>query len=112
MALLRNEFSKQRRFTPVRSLLTRAGQSIQALKACFMMSPLSLAKFVASGTLTFDLLVIDEASQMKPEDALGGMLRVNQIVVVGDQKQLPPTVFLTALPRRPPMTISKTSMTS
>ena len=30
---------------------------------------------------------------MKPEDALGGMLRVKQIVVVGDQKQLPPTDF-------------------
>lgn len=93
MALLRNEFSKQKRFTPVRSLLTRAGRSIQALKACFMMSPLSLAKFVGVGTLQFDLLVIDEASQMKPEDALGGMLRVKQIVVVGDQKQLPPTDF-------------------
>jgi hypothetical protein len=41
MALLRNEFSKQKRFTPVRPLLARAGRSIQALKPCFMMSPLS-----------------------------------------------------------------------
>jgi len=53
----------------------------------------SLAKFVATDALQFDLLVIDEASQMRPEDALGGMLRVKQIVVVGDQKQLPPTDF-------------------
>ena len=37
--------------------------------------------------------MIDEASQMRPEDALGGLLRVKQIVVVGDQKQLPPTDF-------------------
>ena len=58
-----------------------------------MMSPLSLAKFVGARGPQFDLLVIDEASQMKPEDALGGMLRVKQIVVVGDQKQLPPTDF-------------------
>jgi len=93
MALLRNEFSKQRRFAPVRSLLTQGGRSIQALKPCFMMSPLSLAKFVGANTLQFDLLVIDEASQMKPEDAIGGMLRAQQIVVVGDQKQLPPTDF-------------------
>ena len=93
MALLQNEFSKQKRFTPVRSLLTRAGRSIQAFKPCFMMSPLSLAKFVPAGRLHFDVLVIDEASQMKPEDALGSLLRVGQIVVVGDQKQLPPTDF-------------------
>ncbi len=30
---------------------------------------------------------------MRPEDALGGMLRANQIIVVGDPKQLPPTDF-------------------
>ena len=93
MRLLGNEFSKVRRFTPVRQLLARAGRAIQTLKPCFMMSPLSLAKFVAAGNLEFDLLVIDEASQMRPEDALGGMLRTKQIVVVGDPKQLPPTDF-------------------
>src|SRR5262249_9758916 len=93
MALLRHEFTKQRRFAPVRSLLARADRSIQSLNPCFMMSPLSLAKFVGARGPQFDLLIIDEASQMKPEDALGGMLRVKQIVVVGDQKQLPPTDF-------------------
>ena len=58
-----------------------------------MVSPLSLAKFLPAGSIEFDVLVIDEASQMKPEDALGGLLRTRQVVVVGDQKQLPPTDF-------------------
>ena len=93
MSLLANEFPKQRRFTPVRALLGRAAQAVQALKPCFMMSPLSLAKFLPAGALEFDVLVIDEASQMRPEDALGAMLRSKQIVVVGDPKQLPPTSF-------------------
>jgi very-short-patch-repair endonuclease len=93
MALLGNEIAKQKRFVPVRTLLALAGKSIQALKPCFMMSPLSLAKFMKAGSLSFDILVIDEASQMRPEDALGAMLRSKQIVVVGDQKQLPPTDF-------------------
>jgi very-short-patch-repair endonuclease len=93
MALLRNELEKQKRFVPVRALLAQAGRSIQALQPCFMMSPLSLAKFLKAGSLTFDILVIDEASQMRPEDALGAMLRSKQIVVVGDPKQLPPTDF-------------------
>ena len=93
MALLGNEIAKQKRFVPLRMLLAQAGNSIQALKPCFMMSPLSLAKFMKAGSLSFDILVIDEASQMRPEDALGAMLRSKQIVVVGDQKQLPPTDF-------------------
>jgi very-short-patch-repair endonuclease len=93
MALLENEFRKSRRFTPVRALLDRAPKSIRDLKPCFMMSPLSLAKYLPRSGFLFDILVIDEASQMKPEDALGALLRVKQVIVVGDPKQLPPTDF-------------------
>nr|USU33072.1 DUF4011 domain-containing protein [Methylobacterium sp. OTU13CASTA1] len=91
--LLDNEMKKQKRHVPVRELMRRASASLLALSPCFMMSPLSLAKFLPRGKVRFDLLIIDEASQMRPEDALGGLLRVGQIVVVGDQKQLPPSQF-------------------
>lgn len=91
--LLDNEMKKQKRHVPIRDLMRRASESLQALSPCFMMSPLSLAKFLPRGKVRFDLLIIDEASQMRPEDALGGLLRVGQIVVVGDQKQLPPSQF-------------------
>ena len=37
--------------------------------------------------------MIDEASQVRPVDALGAIARATQIVVVGDDKQLPPTRF-------------------
>lgn len=93
MSLLQNEFRKQKKLVPVRGLLRRATRSIQSMKPCFMMSPLSLAKYLPRGGVEFDLLVIDEASQMKPEDALGGLLRAKQLIVVGDPKQLPPTDF-------------------
>lgn len=93
MSLLQNEFRKQKKLVAVRGLLKRATQSIQSMKPCFMMSPLSLAKYLPKGGIEFDLLVIDEASQMKPEDALGGLLRAKQLIVVGDPKQLPPTDF-------------------
>lgn len=93
MELLSNEFGKEKRFVPVRDVMRRAGRAVQALAPCFMMSPLSLAKFLPAGELKFDVLVIDEASQMRPEDALGGLLRSKQLIVVGDQKQLPPTDF-------------------
>ena len=37
--------------------------------------------------------MIDEASQVQPVDALGAIGRARQIVVVGDDRQLPPTRF-------------------
>lgn len=90
---LRNEFTKQAQYLPIRRLLSQAGVAVQAMKPCFMMSPLSLAKFLPSKAISFDLLVIDEASQMRPEDSLGGLLRGKKVVVVGDPNQLPPSDF-------------------
>ncbi|MGC9455204.1 MAG: DUF4011 domain-containing protein [Phycisphaerae bacterium] len=93
MGLIRNECGKQRRLCPIRKLLSRAGRAVQALKPCFMMSPLSVAQYIRPGGLEFDLVLMDEASQIKPEDALGTVARAKQLVVVGDPKQLPPTSF-------------------
>src|SRR5229473_7909226 len=58
-----------------------------------MMGPLSVAQYLAPGQLKFDLVVMDEASQLKPEDAIGALARGGQVVIVGDPKQLPPTNF-------------------
>lgn len=62
-----------------------------------MMSPLSIATFLAPESVTFDLVVFDEASQVKPVDAFGALLRGRQVVVVGDSRQLPPTSFFDTL---------------
>ncbi len=93
LGVLNAELAKKRAHLPLRQLLKRAGPAIQDLKPVFMMSPLSVAQFLEPGGLTFDLLVMDEASQIEPVDALGAIARVRQIVVVGDERQLPPTAF-------------------
>lgn len=93
LALVQHEITKQRAHIPIRQLMLRAGRSIQALKPCFMMSPMSVAQFLPPGRLTFDLVVMDEASQLHPEDALGPIARGTQLVIVGDPKQLPPSSF-------------------
>lgn len=79
--------------TPVRQILKRAGHAVQALKPCFMMGPQAVAQFLEPGHLEFDIVVMDEASQLKPEEAIGAIARGTQLVVVGDPKQLPPTAF-------------------
>ncbi len=93
LSLIQNEAIKQKGHVSVRDLMDRAGKAIQQLMPCYMMSPLSVAQFLKPGKLQFDLLVIDEASQVRPEDAVGAIARCKQIVVVGDPKQLPPTNF-------------------
>jgi very-short-patch-repair endonuclease len=93
MALVGNEINKQQRFISVRELTKRAGEAILELKPCWMMSPLAVAQYVAKGVLEFDICIIDEASQMPPEAAIGALLRCKQAVVVGDTNQLPPSSF-------------------
>ena len=93
VGILTDEMKKSRNLMPVRKLMLRAGEAIQKFKPVFLMSPLSVAQYLKPGTIEFDLLVIDEASQVRPEDALGAIARCKQLVVVGDDKQLPPTNF-------------------
>ena len=96
LGILLSEFNRKRGHMPIRKLLSNAGGLIQKIKPCFMMSPLSIAQFIDpmnSQDLRFDVVIFDEASQVKPEDALGAFLRANQAVVMGDTRQLPPTSF-------------------
>jgi very-short-patch-repair endonuclease len=95
--LIEHELNKKKRHIPIRQLVRRASHALQALKPCFMMSPLSVAQYLAPGQIEFDLLIMDEASQVRPEDALGAIARSQQIVIVGDPKQLPPTQFFERL---------------
>lgn len=91
--LLRHECSKKARHLPIRQLVHRAGKALLAIKPCFMMGPMSVAQYLAPGLLEFDMIVMDEASQIKPQDALGAIARGTQLVIVGDPKQLPPSNF-------------------
>lgn len=93
LALIQRELNKTRRHIPLRQLFAKAPNAILALKPCWMMSPLAVAKYLTPGIVNFDLIVMDEASQIRPEDALGTLLRAKKAVIVGDSKQLPPSSF-------------------
>lgn len=91
--ILLNEFNKKKAHMPIRRLMSSAGGLIQKIKPCFMMSSLSIAQYLEPQNTSFDVVIFDEASQVRPEDALGALLRGRQVVVMGDSKQLPPTTF-------------------
>jgi len=93
--ILAGEFTRKSGHMPVRKLLEKAGGMIKQIKPCFMMSPLSIAQYLdpTNEELQFDVVIFDEASQVKPEDALGAFMRGKTAVVMGDTQQLPPTSF-------------------
>jgi len=97
IGFIRGEAERKRNRRSIRTILRRAGGLVQSIKPVFLMSPLSVAQYLEPGAVEFDLLVIDEASQVKPVDAFGAIARARQIVVVGDSKQLPPTSFFERL---------------
>lgn len=87
----------QRGHKPIRWALEKAGALIQQMKPVFLMSPLSVAQFLPRDGVRFDVVIFDEASQIKPEDALSAIVRADQTLVVGDSKQMPPTAFFDKL---------------
>ncbi|MEG0141286.1 MAG: DUF3320 domain-containing protein, partial [Comamonas sp.] len=97
LGVINGEIARKRGHMPLRKLFKLAGEAVQAIKPVFMMSPLSVAQFLEPGAVEFDLLVIDEASQIEPVDALGAIARCKQLVVVGDDRQLPPTRFFSRM---------------
>jgi len=76
--------------TPLQELLTSALDRVLAMKPCLMMSPRAVTALLDPAIALFDLLILDEASQIRVEDGIVTMLRAKQVVVVGDSMQLPP----------------------
>jgi len=82
--------------TPVRSLLAKHGETLTGIMPCFLMSPDSVADLLPVGAVVFDLVVFDEASQVRTANAVGALGRGRAAIVVGDSKQMPPTAAFSA----------------
>lgn len=83
----------QKQHKPVRQVVMKCTSHIQQYKPCWMMSPLTLSSYIPYGSLDFDTVIFDEASQMRVEHALGAIARGKQVIIFGDEHQLPPTSF-------------------
>jgi very-short-patch-repair endonuclease len=80
---------------PTRDFVHYAADVLLALKPCWAMSPLVVSQLLPAKPY-FDVVIFDEASQITPADAATSILRGKQLVVAGDDKQLPPTAFFTS----------------
>ena len=91
---LEHEFGKSMRYRSIRDLAAgHTGQVIKDLKPIWLMSPLSISDTLPLDPGLFDVVIFDEASQIPVEDAVPAVFRSHQVIVVGDEMQLPPTSF-------------------
>ncbi|HEX6471701.1 MAG TPA: AAA domain-containing protein [Streptosporangiaceae bacterium] len=90
--VIRKQAALRRRHLPLRRLLDQASDVLFALKPCWAMSPLVVSQVLPASRL-FDVVIFDEASQIIPADAIPSIMRAHQVVVAGDDHQLPPTNF-------------------
>lgn len=95
-AVLKRETAKRRRFKSLRRLFVDAEEAVSELTPCMLMSPIAAAQHLGPGRAAFDLVIIDEASQLPVSEAVGVIGRGRQTIVVGDPMQLPPSQFFEA----------------
>ncbi|WP_369253303.1 DUF4011 domain-containing protein [Geodermatophilus amargosae] len=93
LGALQRELGRSRKGLSVRALLAEYGDLVTAVMPCVLVSPDSVARFFPAKAGQFDLVVFDEASQIRVADAVGALGRARAAVVVGDSEQMPPTSF-------------------
>jgi predicted DNA-binding WGR domain protein len=94
---LEHEFGKTMRYKSIRDLAAGdTGAVVRDLKPIWLMSPLSVSDTLPLAPDLFDVVIFDEASQIPVEEAVPALYRAPQVIVVGDEMQLPPTNFFSA----------------
>lgn len=90
--LIRAQAKRKRGHLPLRDLFSKSPDVLTSLRPCWTMSPLLVAQVLPADQV-FDVAIFDEASQIRPADAVSTILRAKQVIVAGDDRQLPPTTF-------------------
>ncbi len=75
----------------LRALFKKHSDGILKLKKCMILSPSTASVLFRPEVYNcFDVVIVDEASQLEPVSVLPVLFRSKQIVIVGDEWQMPP----------------------
>jgi len=91
--ILLHELNKNQQHLSINQLAENCNTILAALQPVWIMNPLSVAQHLPCEREIFDVIIFDEASQIPLEDALPGIYRSAQLIVVGDSQQMPPGQF-------------------
>lgn len=95
--ILVKQAGKSRNLMSVRDLIhSEAWIWIKLLHPCWVLTPLQLAKFFPMESDMFEVLVIDEASQLPLTHSFGALQRSKRALICGDSQQMAPTLYFSA----------------
>ncbi|TCJ16583.1 DUF4011 domain-containing protein [Flaviaesturariibacter flavus] len=95
--VLEHEMGKSTRHKSIRELASGDnGKVLRDIKPVWLMSPLSVSDSLPLDTSYFDVVIFDEASQITLEEGIPALFRAPQSIIVGDDKQMPPSNFFNA----------------
>lgn len=93
VSILQRAIKSGGRMLSIRKLFDSIPTLLRRICPCMLMSPISVAQYIDPSYPKFDLVIFDEASQLPTCEAVGAIARGENVIVVGDPKQLPPTSF-------------------
>ena len=96
IGILKKAIKSNGRMLSIRKLFDDIPTLLRRLCPCMLMSPISVAQYIDPSFPKFDLVIFDEASQLPTSEAVGTIARGENVVIVGDPKQLPPTSFFSS----------------
>lgn len=96
IGILKKAISSGGRMLSIRKLFDNIPTLLRRICPCMLMSPISVAQYIDPSFPKFDLVIFDEASQLPTCEAVGAIARGENVIVVGDPKQLPPTSFFSS----------------
>ena len=92
--ILEHEFAKKQKWISIRKLCASIPHSILfQMRPIWLMSPTAVPSVFSDQSDFFDCLIIDESSRVKLPHSLSSIARAKNIIIVGDEKQMPPSHF-------------------
>jgi very-short-patch-repair endonuclease len=93
---LLDELNKKRHILSIRKLIEKYDSIILRIAPCWLATPEAISSiFPLKGDL-FDFVIFDEASQSEVQTSITALYRGKNVVIFGDEKQLPPSQWFIA----------------
>ncbi len=96
IGILQKAIKSNGRMMSIRKLFDSIPNLLRRMCPVMLMSPISVAQYIDPAYPKFDLVIFDEASQLPTCEAVGAIARGENVIVVGDPRQLPPTSFFSS----------------
>ncbi|EXM40502.1 hypothetical protein RASY3_01150 [Ruminococcus albus SY3] len=96
LGILQRAIKSGGRMMSIRKLFDSIPNLLRRICPVMLMSPISVAQYIDPSYPKFDLVIFDEASQLPTCEAVGAIARGENVIVVGDPKQMPPTSFFSS----------------